>query len=476
MNYHFEGTLIAQSADTPYYYLPFTVPEGITCVRVSYTFSENSILDLGLLDPTAAPFPTRNGFRGWSGSARRSVFVALDEATPGYLPGELPAGEWQVILGLAKIASEGCDYSVDVTLETAPRQLKKPVSFSPAIKAEAGWYKGDLQSHTYYSDAKGSPEDLLQVARDRGLDFVAVTDHNTISHHPRLAELSTPELLLIPGEELTTYRGHANVWGADGFIDFRVAKDADLDTIIAEIHARGGLFSVNHPKAIPNCLGCDWEYPVPAGADSMEVWQGPWFLQNWESLARYDDLLKEGRRLTLVGGSDRHQPGYPDTDPEAVQLGSPTTVIYLPELSVAAVLAAIRQGHIYVTESPSGPHLRLTVGSAMMGESVAQHSAKATAQVTGAKGDKLCWVSGAGVIRETPITADVFTDSFHWSADEGYLRLEVVADASLPHITAELGRFANHPKFPRHLSPDAILAHPWRRALSNPVYSTPQTA
>ena len=467
----FEGTLSpAERAKSLFLYLPFEVPSGMSRLDVSYSFDEgDSILDLGLFDPTLGPFPSRSGFRGWSGSARREVFVARDEATPGYLPGEIVAGTWQVVLGLARVL-EGCRYRVEVGWDDAPRSLVAPARRVGVARANPGLYCGDLQSHTFYSDAKGSLEDLVAVAKDRGLDFLAVTDHNTNSHHRELAELSSADLLLIPGEELTTYRGHANVWGVDGWVDFRVEQEADLAVLIDQVHARGGLLSINHPKAIPNCLGCDWEYEVPAGADSLEAWQGSWAYQNWESLARYDALLRQGRRLALVGGSDRHQPGYPDTDPTFLQVGSPTTWLWLDDLSVTSVLQAIKTGRGFVSESPGGPRLELRVGGKGMGDTLERLSGKtvtARARVEGARGDLLRWVGSEGVLRETVIAADVFLDEWCWSVVGRYVRLEVIAKASLPFFEAELARLERDTKGPHRLS---IFEQPWRRALSNPIY------
>lgn len=471
----FEGVVTpADRANSPYLYLPFQVPSDTTHLSVSYDFDETgSILDLGLFDPALGPFPSRTGFRGWSGSARRSVFVARDEATPGYIPGELAPGTWQVVLGLAKVAPEGCAYRVEIAWDDAPRHLVEPVKPAGVARAAPGLYCGDLQSHTYYSDAKGSPQDLINVAKDRGLDFLAVTDHNTHSHHRELAELSSLDLLLIPGEEITTYRGHANVWGLEGWVDFRLEQEEDLDALVEHVHARGGLFSVNHPKAITNCLGCDWEYRVPEGADSLEAWQGPWTFQNWESLERYDTLLRQGRRLTLVGGSDRHQPGYPDTDPTFLQVGSPTTWFWLENLSVSSVLKAIKAGRGFVSESPYGPRLELRLGGSSMGdtlEGASGTSVSASARVEGAAGDLLRWVGSAGVVRETVIATDDCSDEWHWRVEGGFLRLEVVAEASLSFFEAELARLERTTKMPRHLPIISILDHPWMRALSNPIY------
>ncbi len=58
----------------------------------------------------------------------------------------------------------------------------------------------------------------------RGLDFIAVTDHNTISQYDALRELQPyfDQLLFIPGREVTTFQGHANVFGITRFVDYRI--------------------------------------------------------------------------------------------------------------------------------------------------------------------------------------------------------------------------------------------------------------
>ncbi len=500
---NFEGRVTpATRAESVYLYLPFDVPAGAQRIDVRYAFEAGSILDLGLFDPEIGPFPSTTGFRGWSGSARREVFVSAAEATPGYIAGPLQAGRWQVVLGLALVDEGGCDYrvAVEVTAASSGAEHAGPPPDRPTTKgsysiglgagrqvghanaypsahpvssaASRSWYRGDLQSHTYYSDARGSLPDLVAEARSRALDFLAITDHNTSSHHLELGTWSNSAgLLLVPGEEVTTYRGHANVWGVGGWTDFRIERPGDLASLVRQVNERGGLFSVNHPKVTPGCLGCDWEYEVPDGAASLEAWQGPWLMRNWDSLARYDTLLRAGRKLTLVGGSDRHHPGYPNHDQPFLQVGSPTTWLELAELSVPAVLDAIRVGRAFVSETPEGPFLELDVGGVGMGGTVATGRAvTAAARVAGAAGDLLTWIGSDGVLREVVIEGDDFTDAWEWLPGGAYLRVEVVARASLPGFLDELARFEAAGRLPPYLKHEEVVANPWRRALSNPVY------
>ena len=465
----------------PYLELPFEVPEHATAVEVRYAFDPGSVLDLGLLDPHAGPFPSRQGFRGWSGGARDHVMVTPSRATPGYLPGTLPPGRWHVLLGLAAVAAEGCAYRVEIEVHTGSEPTTVPGLEATTVKQTdppstsrarrgPGWYRADLQSHSHHSDARGSLSDLRSAALERGLDVLAVTDHNTVSHHAPLEAMASDRLLWLPGMEVTTYRGHANVWGVDGWVDFRVRGDRDVTTLMQHVHERGGLMSVNHPKRSPGCIGCDWEYPVPEGIDAMEAWQGPWWLRNWESLERYDALLRQGRRLTLVGGSDRHQPAGPDRDPAELRVGSPTTWLWLEERTRAAALNALRSGRATVSEAPDGPFLTIAVGAATMGEVNHASDVAATATVHGARGERLRWIAAEGVVREVVIEAERFVDEWTPVALGPFLRAEVVAAAGLAARQEAFRLAARGRALPLGLDVAEPFREPYRLALSNPVY------
>ena len=77
---------------SPWQYLPVEVPDGAWGLRAEFEYERSgAVLDLGCIGP--------GGFRGWSGGARRSFVITPDAATPGYLPGDLEPGTWQVAIG-----------------------------------------------------------------------------------------------------------------------------------------------------------------------------------------------------------------------------------------------------------------------------------------------------------------------------------------------------------------------------------------
>ncbi len=449
-------------ADGDYVYLPFELPSGTTqlSVTLSYPKAPDCVIDLGIFDSSAGPFPTPRGFRGWSGGARDGFRLGLDSATPGYLAGPMPDGVWQIILGLYRLPVAGAEFTVQVTFDAAPRTVFAPAPPSQAHRPGAAWYRGDLHCHTYHSDAAGSPSLLHAAAQQAGLDFLAVADHNTISQWDDFNAASSADLVFVRAMEVTTARGHANAFGTRGWVDFRITRDADVHLVAAEVARQGGLFSVNHDKpTIP------WDYPLPA-LDCMEVWQSAWLAGNWISLARYQQRLAQGLRISAIGGSDYHQPSRLRPEGPFV-LARPTTVLWMDGLNEPNILAAMKAGLGYVTESPTGPHLALTVGGQPMG---AQASSGATAQaeVRGAVGDILVWIDATGVLEETLISTDgVLAASFHQA--KGFLRAEIVARASQARLLAEVQNALDSATEDFDAPPARELDR-IRRAISNPVY------
>ncbi|SDE78350.1 CehA/McbA family metallohydrolase [Limimaricola pyoseonensis] len=449
-------------ARDPYLEVPFEVPEGTTRIDIAlrYPKAPDCVIDLGCADPRLGEFPAREGFRGWSGGAREAVFVATDAATPGYVAGPIPAGRWRVILGLYRLPPGGTEIEVEIGLDDAPRDPAPRPAPARAVREGAGWYRGDLHCHTHHSDAKGAPETLHANARRAGLDFLAVTDHNTVTQWDHFGPASSPDLVFLRGMEVTTEHGHANVFGLDGWVDFRLRAPGDAQALAREVHARGGMLSINHDKPdIP------WRHDWPE-ADAMEVWQQHWLARNWISLGRWQDRLAAGMRLPLLGGSDRHQPE--GLGPETMfELARPCTVLWAEELSEPALLAAMRAGRGYVTEAPDGPHLALRMGGAEMG-GTATPDATVAIETDGAAGDLLSLWDATGEIARLPISgegAELRPDV----SPRGFLRAEIHAVAARERL---LERFFADCRggLPWGLSEAEIARQPLRRALSNPIW------
>jgi hypothetical protein len=352
----------------PWHYLPVEVGPGTAGLRVAldYERASGTVLDLGCLGP--------NGFRGWSGNARESFMITSEAATPGYLPGELEAGTWQVMIGVHRVPPDGVRYQLTAeVIRSLPLTAGAGALTTGALTTGAGavgaelrpppappspvdrparrllpasegrhWLAGDLHAHTVHSDGVLTVSELAVLAVERGLDFLAVTDHNTVSHHAELpAAAKRYGITLLPGQEVTTDGGHAGALGDVGWIDFRRPPDDWLDVT----EAGGGLLSINHPFAGP----VSWVHPMRRRPPLVEVWHWSWLDLRWTTPLGWWQAWDP--TATPVGGSDWHRPG------SDAPLGRPTTWVQCAGTEPGDVLDGLRAGLVAISAERDGPVL-----------------------------------------------------------------------------------------------------------------------
>ncbi len=357
------GALTGQDNQT-WRLVPFDVPAGTTRITVDFDYTTRdarTTIDLGIVGPDG--FRGQDGFRGWSGGNKRSFTISATDATPSYLPGAIRPGSWSLLLGIPNIRPDTrAEFSAQVRYERAGGVSAQP---GLVLRAQAGWYRGDLHMHTAHSDGsctslKGQrvPCPLfltVKTASERGLDFIAITDHNTTSHADAMRELQPyfDDLLLIPGREVTTFHGHANLFGSVSMLDFRVGSGEvpDWNALLSDVEHTGGIISINHPirPSGEQCMGCGW---TPAGDvdygrfQAIEAVNGPDADTPYSGIEFWEHLLNRGYHLTAIGGSDNHN--ALSAAGSAGAIGTPTTVIYADSLSQDGIVAAIRRGRVFI--------------------------------------------------------------------------------------------------------------------------------
>lgn len=422
-----------------YQYIPFDVPPDTSRLDIRYRYDRaggTNVIDLGLFEPGPLDLGT-TAFRGWSGSERTAISFTASTATPGYRPGPLPAGRWHLMLGLYRVAQGGVDVNITIEVRQGPATAAAVPRPAPtaALRPASGWYRGDLHLHTVHSDGALTLAKLTTRARQAGLDFIAVTDHNNTTHQFDAA--GEDRIVRLVGEEVTTPGGHANVWGLSpgDWIDFRVRpQERRIGALVAAATARGALFSINHPSA--SCLDCSWTHEIPSGVAAIEIWNradGP----QAEAIALWDRLLGEGRQLTAVGSSDWHR------DP--VPLGAASVAVFAQELSAPAVLDAIRHHRVVVMRDPRAPVPAFWVGNAAgtvkatVGESLRDRAGAMLAIEVAVPGvdDGRVELYWRGELAMTKPLVSAVPARFPWTLSaDGYLRAHVVGrDGSVVAVT-----------------------------------------
>lgn len=356
---------IAQPNDQYTYHLEeFIVPEGTGAIEVEFDYTgknTHSEIEIGLFDP--------DEFRGTSRFSKSSFIVSKYRTTPSYFPGPVSAGVWQISLGFPTIQAES---EYEITIRLIPKN--HPEFYGPlneSLSDEQRWYYGDFHTHTGHSDAFGcndteenrSPCQVYQVAEAshrNNLDFVAINDHNTVSHHQDIIGIQPtfPNLLLMRGQEVTTFYGHANVIGTSIPIDFRIGyKGRNVHHIQKQSNLFGSLFIINHPgrDTGPSCTGCGWSadstnYEL---VDAVEIVNGTNVETEISGIPFWHNLLNQGYQITAIGGSDDHGAGFGNAQP-----GTPTTVVWADNLSEKSILEGVKSGKVYLkTEHSNDPDI-----------------------------------------------------------------------------------------------------------------------
>lgn len=417
----FEGEI--DETDGDYVVVDFEVPEGVVEIHVAHSDgSQQNVLDWGVWSPS--------GFRGWGGGLEDDAVVGAVESSRGYLPGPIEAGTWSVVIGVAVLDASPATYDITVTLHDAatlsPRERATPQPGD--LGGGARWYAGDLHVHSSESgDASASMDAIAALASERGLDFVVLSDHNTVSQHALASAFqdAQPELLFVRGAEITTYAGHGNGLGIASYVDHRVGLgERSAAAIVADVTAQGGAFVVNHPALDLGdaCIGCAWTHedtPWDQVA-AIEIHTGPydvWPIFGRTVLALWDDLQDQGHRITAVGGSDDHRATGEVTSTRS-PIGSPTTMVHAESLSEEAILEAIRAGRVVVKlRGPDDPMAELSVTGedgavGRLGDTIASATVVLEARVTGGDGSSVLLVKNGAVVESAAVDGDDVTLRF----------------------------------------------------------------
>lgn len=184
--------------------------------------------------------------------------------------------------------------------------------------------KADLHVHTVYSpDSIITPKALVYFAKKRGLNAVAVTDHNRVEGAFKIAKES--DFLIIPGTEVSSMHGH--IVGLN--VGEAIPKGLSANETVDRIHAAGGIAIACHPFAL---FKGSLKANVSAKFDAIETINARSFPFNRSSRKAEEAAKIFG--LPRVAGTDAHY---------GPQIGSAYTIIDA-EPNVEAIIKAIVEG------------------------------------------------------------------------------------------------------------------------------------
>ncbi len=316
---------------------------------------------------------------------------------------------------------------------------------SPILSDEGAWYRGELHAHSDHGRGEESVAQLVKRAEKLGLDFLAITDRNTLAAALDPA-FRSDSVVLIPAMEWgDDERGQALLYAPATFPEYTQSY-AEAQAMAIRVQAQGGIFVIAHPN-FP--IG-SWQWGLQY-ANAVEAWCRGWrkippmqlgqlderwtrredgrfvysiavaaaterftvngqstlfWSANAQSTLFWDLELVRGMKACVVAGSNSASPKVP--------LASPVTYVYAREKSLQGILEGLRRGRTFVSRDLDGPKIEfqadvLTDGSIEVGIGgiiPVNRTSRLVVGVEGARGARMDILLNGYPIRSRPIEAD----------------------------------------------------------------------
>ena len=164
--------------------------------------------------------------------------------------------------------------------------------------------KVDMHIHTIYSgDSTCKPSAVVRAVKSRGLDGVAVTDHNTTkAWREVLAEGKKREVVVILGEEIVVEHKGKVVGEVLGYFMNEEVKRGDVYEVLDEIAGQGALAALPHPYCFRRGMRMNVDEVIDK-VQAVEVFNSAVYL-NYENRKALE--LARKHKLAEIGGSDAH--------------------------------------------------------------------------------------------------------------------------------------------------------------------------
>jgi predicted metal-dependent phosphoesterase TrpH len=162
----------------------------------------------------------------------------------------------------------------------------------------------DTHTHTYYSpDAISSPEDIVRAAKSKGLEGIALTDHNTTMGWKRTLEAGKKQKLgIILGEEIKVTHQDQQIGEVIGLFLNDEIKPGEFHDVRAKIKEQGGIMIAAHPfDALRNAFKLIEEFKRHFNA--IEVLNSRTVLDRFNRKALE---FAKNNKIAMTAGSDGH--------------------------------------------------------------------------------------------------------------------------------------------------------------------------
>ena len=217
---------------------------------------------------------------------------------------------------------------------------------APAVRTFGGEriVAADFHVHAQPGDGALLPWDLAREARRRGLDAIAITNHNQMIGVSRTRPLQTPfGVLILPGEEVTTPYVHIAAIGLDHAVDWR----GTIGDIAAAIHVQGGVAIAAHPAQDQRAPWTDDAFTAVDGVEAAHPIMFSGRLARAQIADAYAHALLAHPGIAAIGSSDDHT---------AEPLGFCRTYVFARAVTEDGILDAVRRGRTVACDATGATH------------------------------------------------------------------------------------------------------------------------
>jgi predicted metal-dependent phosphoesterase TrpH len=187
--------------------------------------------------------------------------------------------------------------------------------------------KLDLHIHSQYSeDAIGSPQDIIKSLKKKGLQGMAITDHNTVEGGLKAVKIAPKDFIVIPGVEISTADGHMLALN----VEKNIARNLSIQETVEKILDQGGTPIVPHLFRDMSGIKKEKLKTIHKKINAIEVFNACSMPKTNLKIAK---IAKEFN-LGGTGGSDSHDPAY---------AGYSYTVVDTTDMNADTVLSEINK-------------------------------------------------------------------------------------------------------------------------------------
>lgn len=236
-------------------------------------------------------------------------------------------------------------------------------------------YKGNLHTHSTRSDGQYAPETVIQAYKDKGYDFMCLSDHEI---YWKSDACDDERFIMLDGYEMAcemSWRTTGQQYHIHGLLDRTIGSTSEfehneehakpdyesLDTIqalIDEMKAKGNLVIMNHPT---------WSRNKPEdllrlqGYFAIEIYNHQSELDEavGYGVRHWDYLLGEGRKVFGIAADDAHGGAF---DTAISEFFGGWVSVEADELRQESVIEAMKAGRYYSSNGPEIHGLRVEDG------------------------------------------------------------------------------------------------------------------